>query len=238
MASTLTLQDSINWVQPYVRYKPLVDSNNQPAFDNANQILQTMLAPPFVWRWNRKIAPSTIPIVSGTQDYALPLSDFGFLEKAAVTPIGAKARELEIVNVMGVSNVQEMDVPNKIGAVLDDNNGNITFRILPVPDATYTGNLVYQMKPVLFTSVSQTWAPIPDEYSIVFNKGFLYMAYEYFDDPRASMAKQAFALTLIGISEGLDDTQKNIFLGKYLDTLKQEIRASAGASQQIQGRGV
>jgi hypothetical protein len=94
------------------------------------------------------------------------------------------------------------------------------------------------MKPVLFTATTQTWSPIPDEYSFVYTQGFLYKAYEYFDDPRVAITRQSFALSLLGVSEGLDDQQKNLFLGRYLDTLRQEVRANAGAQQATQARGV
>lgn len=238
MASTLTLTDSINYALPFVRYKPLINSVNQPAIESANEILQTMLAPPFVWRWNRKISPVTIPILSGQQDFVVNVPDFGFLEKVSIAPIGGSPKEMQICNVMAMSNSNEMDTPNYIGPVLDDNQGNITFRILPIANANYTGNMIYQIKPVLFTSLLQTWSPIPDEYSFVFNQGFVYKAYEYFDDPRAASMKQQFALSLIGIAEGLDDQQKNLFLGRYLDTTRQEIRASAGSQQAIQVRAV
>lgn len=238
MPSTVTLQGSINYAQPFVRYKPLLDTNNQPGFDNANRILQTMLAPPFCWRWNRKIAPATITTVAGTQDYAKTISDFGFLEKAVSVPAAGKARELTIKNVMAQSNSGEEDAPEFIGSVLDDNSGSITFRVLPVPDAVYTITLVYQMKPVLFVATSGTWAPVPDEYSYIYNAGFIGLGMEFFDDPRAKEWQQRFALSLLGVSEGLDDTQKNLFLGNYLTTLKQDIRASAGSQQAMQARAV
>jgi hypothetical protein len=239
MASTFTLQNSINWAQAYVRYKPLLDSNNEPAFTNASQIMQTFLGPPFTWRWNRVTLSAPFTTGAGTQDYTLSVPNLGFVEKAVMIPSGgsgtSKPRELTVKNVMGQTNANEQDQPEFIGTVFDDNAGNITFRLLPPPDDKYNIFPVYQMKPVLFTSITQTWAPIPDEYGYVYNAGFLGLALAFFDDPRAERWLQKFALSLIGISDGLDETQKNLFLGNYLETIRQMVKSQNKTTQATQG---
>jgi hypothetical protein len=58
----------------------------------------------------------------------------------------------------------------------------VGYRILPVPSQTgnvWQFNLVGQMPPVQFTSLSQTLAPLPDRYEPVFRMGCVAQAYRY-----------------------------------------------------------
>src|SRR5690348_2195682 len=81
MASTITLQSTLNWAQAFLGYAPLnIGTNNEPALSSANLILQTMLSPPFRWRWNR--ATTSFVTIAGTQDYVESLANVGFLEQA------------------------------------------------------------------------------------------------------------------------------------------------------------
>src|SRR5690242_9894665 len=87
MAATKTLQNSIDWVRPFLNWANLtIGTNNEPAFTSGNQTLQTIVGPPFVWPWNRNTA--SFYTVVGTQDYNASLSDFGFLETATIELCG------------------------------------------------------------------------------------------------------------------------------------------------------
>lgn len=87
MAATKTLQNSIDWVRPFLNWANLtIGTNNEPAFTSGNQTLQTIVGPPFVWPWNRNTA--SFYTVVGTQDYNAALSDFGFLETATIELCG------------------------------------------------------------------------------------------------------------------------------------------------------
>jgi hypothetical protein len=58
----------------------------------------------------------------------------------------------------------------------------VGFRILPVPvqsGVTWQFNLVYQMKPVRFTSLGQTLAPFPDEFEPHFQMGLIAQLYRF-----------------------------------------------------------
>jgi hypothetical protein len=65
-----------------------------------------------------------------------------------------------------------------VWTVLDPNGWG--FRFAPVPSQTGTEwqfNLIAQMKPVRFVSLSQTLAPLPDEFETMFREGFIAQCY-------------------------------------------------------------
>lgn len=176
---------------------------------------------------------------SALQDYVLAIPDFGFIEKATVTDGTGK-----IVEIPKIQTELSLDFgtgrPHTIAPYLDDNQGNITFRFMPgVPDQAYTASVIYQKKAVLLTSLSGvagTW-PIPDEYGDIYNWGFLLFLWLYAEDARAQFANQKFMSGLLGISEGLDEQAKNIFLGQWEYLMQMQLRSEAKTQQGIAGRG-
>jgi hypothetical protein len=239
MASTITLQNTINWASGYIFSQPAaLGAANEPAITIANTVKQAILGPPFVWRWNRA-TPGAQTLTAGTQDYAIALGTFGFLEKAWVTwASGASVQEIEqIVDVLSVETVQDQPT-GRIAAQLDDNAGNITFRVSPVPDAaqTYSLQLAFMKKATLFAALSDTWAPIPDEMSYIYNFGFLGLLLAFKKDPRAQVYDARFTAHLLGAQSGLTEMQKNIFLGKWLSTTLEVQAASARTQMGVQGR--
>lgn len=219
MASTISVQNTIDWVEPTLRFMPLdIGVGGEPSLSNANLVKQIILGPPFCWRWNRTSA-ATFATVAGTQDYIRTLSDFGFLEKVSLTAAG-ESFEVPVTNgLLGAS--AERSRPEHVSTQIDDNAGNITFRFLNVPDTAYTVSILYQNKASLITMLSDTWSPIPDEYSFVYNQGFLAFSAIYADDPRWAIAFQRFLASLVGVSEGLDETQKSAFVEGWLSVMMQ-----------------
>jgi hypothetical protein len=239
MASTITLQNVVNWALPILRYQPLtIGTANEPSITSANIVLQTILGPPFIWRWNRNTNSST-STVAGTQDYTIALSDFGYFEKATVTDSTGNVTELVWKEVLSVetSVSSSRARPSFVSTQLDDNAGNITFRLMPVPDQIYTFTVIYQKAPVLFSSLSGTWAPIPDYMEYIYTRGFLAFALELADDNRFMVEHQRFLATLISSAEGLSEMQKNIFLGGALTTNAQAQAAQLRTQQGAQARG-
>lgn len=241
MASTYQLQDSINFASGFLFNQPIaLGAANQPAIAIGNLVKQAILGPPFVWRWNRAYLASAQTLTAGTQDYQIALGTFGFLEKAWITwSSGAALKEIEeIVDVLPAESVQGR--PDRaIAAQLDDNAGNITFRITPAPDSaqTYSLQLAFMKKATLQAALSDTWAPIPDEMSYLYNYGFLGLALAFKKDPRAQVYDQRFLAHLLGAQSGLSEMQKNIFLGKWLSTTLEVQAASARTQMGVQGRG-
>lgn len=229
MASTNTLQGSVNWASSYLRFAPLtIGTGNEPAISAANLVMQTILGPPFCWRWNR--AEATLSTIA--QDTPKALSTFGFLEEASYTDTTGLTKQIEVrtrlANAAGAG--AETGVPQRVAAQLDDNAGNITFRLLPQPDATYTINLIYQKKAPIFAALATTWAPLPDEFSYIYNQGFLAFMLLYWDNPRWAVVLPRFLNSLVGASEGLDETQKAIFLEGFISRARL-IQAGSLATQ-------
>src|SRR5215469_16243690 len=87
MPATKTLQNSIDWIKPFLNWANVtIGTNSEPAVTSANQALQTIVGPPFVWPWNRAYA--NFITTPGTQDYNAALSQYGFLEAATIELCG------------------------------------------------------------------------------------------------------------------------------------------------------
>lgn len=189
----------------------------------ANEIKQTMLNPPFGWPWNR--VKTTFSATAGTQDYSTALADFGWLEQASFTGADGKTFQANFIkNVLTADSNQSR--PTMISPLIDDNAGNITFRLTPVPLQNYTVNIIYQKLPTLFTStLSTTWAPIPDRYLLIYTQGFKALSLLYKGDERWVAEYQQFLKSLVGVSEGLDEDQKALFVSNMLQEKIQAAQA-------------
>jgi hypothetical protein len=201
-------------------------SANDPALSNADWVRQFILSPPFAWRWNRVEVPA-IQTRIGQTDYQVSLPSFGWIEKAVLfyPDNGNVAQELGVENNLAPETVSNL--PLKIAAQLDDDAGNITFRLSPAPDAEYNLSIITQKAAPTFTALTDTWG-LPDYMSNVFNEGFLFKTLEYINDPRAQEAYQVFMQSLVGVNQGLSDAQKNIFLVDRLNTQRQSQNVASG----------
>ena len=309
MASTIPLQKTIDLTTRYIYNSPLLYVNSGDlAYSFGDEVRQFILAPPFVWRWNRAEA---VPItcIAGESDYDVNIPDFGFIERAwiAFPPVGGNSmniltatRNANIVTLVvggnpvqygfgggqtiSIANVtdgtfngyqafqitqitantisyaqtgsnttttggivinynststnpqltKELEVSNSlaqetvlgqpafISVVEDDNNGNVTFRLMMIPDQQYTLYIIYQKAAPSFGAATDTWDPIPDYMSYLYNAGFLAKLYEYKGDERFAFTYQKFLNMVVATSEGLKDTQKNIFLEGKLNTAREQ----------------
>jgi hypothetical protein len=234
-SSTIELQRTINRSSQFVRLEPLVfaaNTANDPAFSNADWVMQTILAPPFAWRWNRTVLglPSepAFTTTPGVTDYKISAPNFGWLERGACydPTNGYFAFEMPVKLLQGQETLPNQ--PNRISAQYDDGEGNITFRLFPAPDSEYNVVLDYQNAASLFTEANQTWSPIPDYLSYVYNSGFDAKTYEYLADPRQGTALQIFYQQLAEASEGLNESQKNLWLEEKLNSVRQSMGVQSG----------
>lgn len=236
--STNTLQRTITVAQNFVRNAPLTFSGTgDPALIIGDWVRQFMLGPPFAWRWNRNKATQTL--TAGTQDYVLAVPTFGWLEKAVVTDTTVSPNlsyELEID--LALAPESTTNLPTKISPLYDDGNGNITFRLFPVPDKNYTLNLIFQNSPPIFRNLNDTWAPVPDYLSYLYLQGYLAKSYEYLADPRFAIAVQLFLRQVISANAGLDQTQVNIFLAERLNSTREQQDTLTKSQQGHAGRGM
>lgn len=219
MASTITLNNTINWTLPFLNYAPVtIGASNEPAITSANTIIQTILSPPFAWRWNRKTL--TFATVAGTQDYVVTTAaDYGFSEVADIALSAGQTFPLELKYVLTAGT--ERSRPTYLALQKDDDAGNLTFRLLPTPDQVYTVTVTYQIRPALFTATSGLWSPIPDQYQFIYNWGFLSLMQQYTKSDDPARARQLFVASLLGASEGLREEDRNVFIASWLGETRQ-----------------
>lgn len=220
-SSTIQLSRSINLAQQFVRNAPLLfaSGNNDPAFSNADWVRQFLLGPPFAWRWNR--TSIDIQCIEGVSDYLVALPTFGWIEKAIIINADNGNQSFELEVEMNISQETLPNQPTQISPQMDDGNGNITFRVSPAPDQPYLVRITYQNSAPIFTLQTNTWAPLPDYLSYLYNQGFLAKTLEYINDPRFGNAMQLFLQQAVAANNGLTETQMNIFLTERLNSQRQ-----------------
>lgn len=229
MANTIALAQTIAWASALCSNLPLsIGINGEPAFSSANIIQNTIMNPPFSWKWNRNTL--TFAVVQGTQDYQVNVSNFGFLETVDLSGVTIANQ-----NMLAISTEQMR--PNSIAPQYDNGVGTVTFRLFPMPDAAYTVTATYQQKPILFSGLAQNWL-IPDEYSHIYNWGFLALAYMYFDDPRFQITNSKFVGSLLSVSEGLTETEKELFMAAWYLQTERGLGRIDREKQGTQGRGI
>jgi hypothetical protein len=239
---TNTLQNTANWLTGFIVQRPTtgVGGNpNEPFLTSANYAMQTILAPPFRWEWNRTFALSAITTVVGQTDYPITLPTFGWLEKATLVNAAAVAPtpsnfELEVYEILAVDGTQNR--PLKIAVLLDDNNGSITFRLFPVPDEIYTVNLEYQRSPILASTLTGLWAPIPDKLSFLYERFMMAQMQMMYNQQLGLSNLEIFFRQLVGAAEGLTEMEKAIFLEDSLRPIRMRQDELQGAAQGKQSR--
>lgn len=242
MATTNTLQNTLNWITAFIVQRPVtgVGGNaNEPFLTSANYAMQTILQPPFRWEWNRTKVPAAITCVPGQSDYPVALSNYGWLEKAIITlpnpPDNTPPNfELEVYEILGTDGLENR--PLKIAVLLDDNNGNITFRLFPVPDFAYTVELDYQNAPIRATGLNTTWAPIPDKFSFLYERFMMAQMQMMYSQQLGLSNMEIFFRQLVAAADGLTEMEKAIFLEDVLRDIRQRQQTLQEASIGKQAR--
>lgn len=240
-STTITIQQTLNWCAAFIVGRPssgVLGFANEPGLTTANKIIGTILAPPFKWSWNRK-ETSALTTIQGTTDYALALASFGYLEKAvyANSALNPSQKEIQVYQEKPLSIEAKQGPPSWIMPVFDDNNGNVTFRVLPAPDfpgspqVNYGITLTYQQSPTLLTALSQTWAPIPDKLAYLYETAMLAHLQGMYSAQLFGLGMEMFFRQLVGAAEGLSETEKNIFLEDKLRELRMQTTEMLGAQQ-------
>jgi hypothetical protein len=226
-----TLQQSVNWAQTFIEYSPLTaGTGNEPAISIGSMVRSTILNAPFTWPWNRNEFPliAADALVAGTQDYEYLIDDFAYLEKVSLlsadSTYGYELKNVYNTNILGVPSSTAQAQPDGVAVKSYVPGTSVSLRFLSNPDQSYTGILTYQMLPISFAALSDTWAPIPDSFMDVFNNLFLAEALENVDDARGQYYRQRGIAALLSKAEGLTQMQINAFLAQY---------SSRGTSQQL-----
>lgn len=235
MASTITIQNTVNWEKTFLEQQPFLVNGLEPAVSSAQLVLQTILAPPFCWPWNRGIVNYT----SGAQDYTVAnLHEFGFLEGGNVQPVSGGGRSMAIA----VKQFLEIDTNSArathASAFIDDGAGNITFRLMPAPDQSYVVTLPYQKKCPRIYCLAQTWAPVPDEKQYLCQWGHLALMSLIGNDARFNEYNTKFITAILSSHGGLTELEKNIFLGNWLRAAAQLQATQLGTAERYKAREV
>ncbi len=179
------------------------------------------------------------PIVSATSTQftvAITHANIGSAADSGTAVAGSVFEVSNIVNVLGAGN--ESGTPAFIAPQTDDNAGNISFRVLPLPDQTYQATVIFQKRiPALLSSPSSTWAPIPDHYSYIYQNGFAALMLAYMNDTRWTIFNQKFVAGLLGAAEGLTEDQKNVFSRTWYNSIVEQQFTGLRTQQGVQGLG-
>lgn len=234
-ATTLTVQNAINFATPILKNQPLQVSNQEPALSAANIVLQRMLSAPFRWRFNRSVIEFVTAVTTPpTTDYSVNVTNLGFLEECWLIDSNDNATQLNGVLSLAVDT--NITRPTLIAPQYDNDAGEITFRLQNAPDAVYTVNCNYQQKPPLLTSVASPWYPVPDEFCYIFYLGFLCFVSLLINDSRFPIFEKWFIGALLAAQDGLSEQEKNVFLGNWMADVATVARAQARVNAGSAGR--
>jgi hypothetical protein len=231
--TSLTVMDSIVFVETLLKNQRLSVNGYRPGMTMANNVLGWMLAPPFIWRFNRGSFVIPISESQGT-DYNVFWPDLGRIENQWLTDDTGAIFDLKGAQTMSKFSTSRRAL--EVAPVYDDNQGNLTFRFNSIPAKNLYANFDYQKKPQRLTSPASTFAPFPDEYSYLFDKGMLSEGALLINDSRFEIWRKDFGLGILATQDGLDAQAKEIFMNQLLGRATTATRAQYLAQQGAQGR--
>jgi hypothetical protein len=233
MSTTLTIQDGLTFVRGYIKQQSVSVNNQQPGLGIAQIILNIVLGPPFVWRFNR--FNFSIPIsTGGGTDYPIFVGNLGHIETQWMVDANGKFYELGGETTLARTGMQKQ--PTKVSPQYDDNAGNITFRFNSIPDKIYTAFFDYQQKAPLITGYAQPLGTVPDEFAHIIFTGLLAWAGMLVNDARFPIWEKRFIADLLAAQDGLDDQAKIIFMGEWMEFTKTAIRSQGAVQGGVGGR--
>jgi hypothetical protein len=223
--TTLSLRNTMNFAEPFLKNQPLEVINMDPAVAVGNIVLSTMLGPPLRWRQNR--IEVNFPITGANTDYVQTVQNFGFIEMAWL--VDGSGNQHPLVGALALTVNPDQGRPEKIAPQFDDNAGGLTFRFDKKPDQNYTCYIDFQKTAPLMTSPASGWGPVPDYFNYIFNFGFLAIMSLLVNDARFPIFEKYFIGRLLAAQSGLTEQERNIFLANWalqIQTLKKSDMAS------------
>lgn len=125
--------------------------------------------------------------------------------------------------------------PGQICILLDDDNGNVTFRFHMTPDQPYLATLNYQRQIVPFTGLSDTWTPCPDaRMQGVYMAGFKALCFQKARPELFLPEYHNFLALLVAMSEGLTEQQKDNFMRDEIAKMRTAQELSVPQARNIQ----
>jgi hypothetical protein len=236
------VSQSIAWSQSMLTtYIPLTSqTGSEPALTIANMVVTFMLNPPVSWAFNRA-EDTSLTTVAGTSDYALSITNFGFLETVTLTNSGKSFAVPRVYNSLIVGKSSEQNArPEAVCVKAITPGTSIGIRFLSAPDLVYTGVTTYQKAPVLFTATSQDWftqCGIPIFYMDIFNNLFLAECFQANGDPaEAGIYRRRGMAALVSKAEGLTEMQRNMMVAQAMNSDLQTIAANLRTQTASQAR--
>ena len=233
MSITLSVRNSLTYVQTLIDNQRLNVNNDEPGVTMANIVLGTMMGAPFCWRQNRSRLSIAISTAGGT-DYVKSAPTMGFIE--AQWLVDANDNILELNGATALAKVSYQRTPTLMAPQYDDNQGNITFRFNSVPDTDYTAFIDFQNAATLITSPAQTFFPLSDYFGYLFNKGMLSEDALLVNDSRFSIWRGEWIAQLLATQDGLDAQAKDMFYNQFMNTTRTVQRSSGAGQNGTQGR--
>lgn len=237
MSQQLVVENTLKWAQPILKNQGLQINGQEPALTFANFILQRMTGPPFRWRTNRKNL--SFPLSAGVTDYAITVADLGHIESDSAWIVDNTGKRYACKGRLTMEQSSLSDRPSEYAPVYDNGTGLITFRVKPAPDSgNYTLFGDYQVRPPLIMSFAQPWGTVSDDFSYIFNAGFLSLGLMLINSTQAPIWERYFIGSLLGAQEGLDQQAIDIFLGQWTNYSRTIAAAAAAQQGGTSGRGL
>lgn len=137
------------------------------------------------------------------------ITDFGWAEGATMVSPADGGSPQGVQYVSAVRKLQPSGYvfnPSKVCVLSDLGTGVLKVRFFPLPGQSWAVTIGYQAKAPLFTGLSQTWSPFPDEFSYVYRQMFLAQAFRFANSARSEIEYQK-AQANIAKALGQDDRE-------------------------------
>lgn len=138
--------------------------------------------------------------------------DFGWLASAYRTQLNDNSSPrygapMQAKRDLGIWN--KVANPDKVAVMTDNGDGTLKVRFQYVPGATiWLIDMTYQAKPPLKVALTDTWAPIPDQFGAVIRQAALYRCYRYLGDAKETSEYQKLQQE-IAKTQGAEDREQS-----------------------------
>ena len=232
MSVNITLMNVLVYVSTILKNQRLLINNMEPGLRMGNNVLGSILCPPFTFRWNRHTLTQDINNADGT-DYEVSWPSLGWIETQWLEHGEPGDSDYSIVQINGAQSIAKTTMskpPSMVAPVYDDNEGNVTIRFDAVPDQDYTAYFDYQASATLLTSPASTFGPIPDQFSFLYTKWMLAEGALLVGDSRRETFLRDAVYSLLAMQDGMTEQQKAIMAQQLLNNQRTDAR-SVGMTQ-------
>lgn len=144
------------------------------------------------------------------------ITNFGWLSGATMMELNNNSSPPNHKHLKAVRNLpkwSKCNDPQEVAMIQDLGTGVLKFRFSYVPSSViWNVNLIYQMSAPVFTALTQTWSPIPDNLSYMTRQAMIYRMYRYLNSPLAQPEYQKLQAD-IAKAKGQDQAEEsNVYL--------------------------